>query len=167
MTYDELIQYHAEKYGLSFEEAEQQLNPDGKMPKVQTRSTTSTSYRVLSVTLNVSSTYKPKLEFYVVTDNWSSYWVIDHIYHIAMVRSYNGTSKQFAGNVTCWYRGNNKIEYTVNGDFYNNTTGTAGVEVNIGAGKSVTVSFSAKSSSNHYKYFYVHNTKTWSGNGNV
>ncbi|SCK00911.1 Uncharacterised protein [uncultured Eubacterium sp.] len=163
MTYEELIQYHADRNGLSFVEAEKEVNPDGVMNPPRTRAR-DLRYKVLSITLNVTSSYKPSLDLYVVADYWNSYWAIDHIYYVTMNRGYNGISKQFGGEIAVWNRGNNKIQYIVNGDFYNNGTTSAGVNVNIGVGEKASVGFSVSNSSNHYKYFYVSNTKTWAGN---
>ena len=69
-------------------------------------------------------------------------------------------SKQFRGDLKVWLRSTQKIEYVINGDFYNNgtTTSSGGIGVNAGINQLVSISFTATSttSSNHYKYFYEH-----------
>ena len=131
----------------------------------------STTRRVLSVTLNVSSSYKPQIKFLVKTSDWNSYWKIENIYETYLSRSYNGKSKQFSGKLKVWYRGNNKVEYLIVGDFFHNGTttttktaeGSFGVDDLAEARYSVTVS----ESTNHYKYFEEHKTIQFKGTGSI
>lgn len=114
------------------------------------------------MSLTVTSTYRPRIEFYCRTSESGSYWGILSIYSVQLVRSYSGISKQFTGNISVWLRSAYQIEYTINGDFYNNgtTTVSGGGGLDLGIGESVNISLSASMSyeSNHYKYFYEHRT---------
>lgn len=153
MTYEEMIEQYAKEGGMSYEEA---LNFFPKSRAVNAKAT----YRELKVTLNVDSSYKPYLSFYCETSESSQYWGIVSIYSIQLIRNYNGTSKQFSGTIDAWLRTAAQIEYTINGDFYNNGTTTGGFSIGSSAkiGEKVTGNFSASisTSSNHYKYFYDH-----------
>ncbi len=164
MSFEEMANFHATENNISTAEAKAQLKAmQLKEERITAYTENSNSSRVVSVELGVTSTYKPRLQFYVYTSNWSTYWAIEEIYYITMHREYNGISKVFSGDVTIWNRGNNKIEYDVNGDFYNNGQTSGGINVSIGAGEKGSVGFSVSGASNHYKYYHVHNTKVFSG----
>ncbi len=104
--------------------------------------------------------YQPYLDFYCATSEGGHFFNINSIYSIQLVRSYNGISKQFGGEVNAWLRSSNSIEYYVNGDFFNNgtTTVSGGIGVNAGLNVKCSATYSVSYSSNHYKYFYVHKT---------
>lgn len=164
MSFEELVKFHANENDMSMEEARRELrNLAHKKSENLLHAASSTPSRVLSVSLDVTSSYKPKLQFYVYTSNWSTYWLIESIYYITLHREYNGISKQFSGDIAVWNRGNNRIEYDINGDFYNNGTTTGGVGVDIEIGENATAKFSVSNSSNHYKYYHSHATKVYSG----
>lgn len=158
MTYEEMINRYAQSGGCSYEEA---LHNFPKAKAVNPRAT----YRELTVTLNVASTYKPKIAFYCETSESSQYWGILSIYSIQLIRSYNGTSKQFMGDIEAWLRSAYKIEYVINGDFYNNgtttVTGTVGSDAGIDEKIKISLGASITTSSNHFKYFYKHETKSF------
>lgn len=148
MTYDEMVVTLAENSGISYQAAKDELAEP---------TSTQFTYRVLSVTLNVTSTYKPTLDFYCETSE-SRYWGIKSIFSVQLNREYNGISKQFIGNIDVYLRSAYQIQYIINGDFYNNATvtiiGGADLDIGIGGVGSITFEGSISSTSNHYKYFY-------------
>lgn len=157
MTYDEMIHHYAQNEGITYAEA-------GKLfpaPR-SVDATNDIGYRTFSVTLEVTSEYKPRLEFYCETAEGGHFFNINSIYSVQLVRIYGSISKQFSGDIEVWLRSSNSIEYVVNGDFYNygTTTSTGGVGLDINLGESGKVSFSVSTTStdNHYAPFYKHTT---------
>ncbi len=164
MSFSEMVERYAENAGITYQEALDEF------PNVAAPCATSTYdiyYRVFSITLNVDTSYKPHLEIFCQTSEGGHFRNIDSIYDVQLVRSYGGTSKQFDGKVNVWLRNHNKIEYVVNGDFYNNgtTSITAGLggTINVGESGSVTFSVTGGFTGSHYKYFYKHDTVTYGG----
>ena len=157
MSFSEMVNHYMEVNGVSYDEALKAFPV-----RLQKETRASATYRTLSVSLTVTSTYRPRIEFYCRTSESGSYWGILSIYSVQLVRSYSGISKQFTGNISVWLRSAYQIEYTINGDFYNNGTTTVrgGGGLDLGIGESVNISLSASMSyeSNHYKYFYEHRT---------
>ena len=157
MSFSEMVNHYMEVNGVSYDEALKAFPV-----RLQKETRASATYRTLSVSLTVTSTYRPRIEFYCRTSESGSYWGILSIYSVQLVRSYSGISKQFTGNISVWLRSAYQIEYTINGDFYNNgtTTVSGGGGLDLGIGESVNISLSASMSyeSNHYKYFYEHRT---------
>ena len=127
---------------------------------MQTQAARSNAYRSFTARLYVTDEYQPYLDFYCATSEGGHFFNINSIYSIQLVRSYNGISKQFGGEVNAWLRSSNSIEYYVNGDFFNNgtTTVSGGIGVNAGLNVKCSATYSVSYSSNHYKYFYVHKT---------
>ena len=157
MSFSEMVNHYMEVNGVSYDEALKAFPV-----RLQKETRASATYRTLSVSLTVTSTCRPRIEFYCRTSESGSYWGILSIYSVQLVRSYSGISKQFTGNISVWLRSAYQIEYTINGDFYNNgtTTVSGGGGLDLGIGESVNISLSASMSyeSNHYKYFYEHRT---------
>ena len=157
MSFSEMVNHYMEVNGVSYDEALKAFPV-----RLQKETRASATYRTLSVSLTVTSTYRPRIDFYCRTSESGSYWGILSIYSVQLVRSYSGISKQFTGNISVWLRSAYQIEYTINGDFYNNgtTTVSGGGGLDLGIGESVNISLSASMSyeSNHYKYFYEHRT---------
>lgn len=112
------------------------------------------SYRTMSSQFTVTSSYKPTLKFYCQTDESGSFRAIKKILNVSMDRSYNGTSKQFGGEVYTNLEDPNRIYWIVSGDFYNNGTTTFNGSVSIGLGQSDSVTFGISHASNHYSYCY-------------
>lgn len=152
MTFNEMVTHYAKTAGISYEEAL------AAFPKENTVSTRTPSHRILSVTLDVTGSYKPYIDFYCNTSEGGHFWGITSIYSVQLVRNYGNISKQFTGTLDVWLRSGYQIEYIINGDFYNNgtTSVSGGTGLNIGVGSSAQVAFQASlsHSSNHYKYFY-------------
>lgn len=121
-------------------------------------------YRSHKVPLNVTSTYKPSLNFYMEVDAAHGAYYAKKLLNVSMNRSYNGISKQFAGTIYYYRQDKITFYYLVNGDFYNygSTTFTGGGSIGIGGRGTLTGSVST--TKNHYKYAYIENTFTY---GNV
>lgn len=68
--------------------------------------------------------------------------------------------KQFAGNVYANLEANDKIYYSVDGDFYNNGT-TYNTGVSVGVGDSARINYEVRDAANHFSYI-VH-TGRWFG----
>lgn len=157
MTFQEMVQSYACSADISYQDALKMFPAE--------RSVSAATYRTLAVTLTVTATYKPTLEFYCETSEYGSYWAILSIYSVQLNRGYNGISKQFSGSIDVWLRNGYTIEYVVNGDFYN--SGTTSVQggggLNAGINDLITVTFTASISttSNHYQYFYEHETRVY------
>ncbi len=157
MTFEEMVERYAQVGEISYEEALKAFPARGAFQLYGYD-----SYRTVSVSVDVSSIYRPTLEFYCQISVGDGVWGITSIYSVQMNRMYNGMSKQFSGDVQVWLRGPLSIEYVVNGDFYQNgtTTSTGGANLDLGIDDVATVKFEASStvSSNHYKYCYQHAT---------
>ena len=140
MSFSEMVNHYMEVNGVSYDEALKAFPV-----RLQKETRASATYRTLSVSLTVTSTYRPRIEFYCRTSESGSYWGILSIYSVQLVRSYSGISKQFTGNISVWLRSAYQIEYTINGDFYNNgtTTVSGGGGLDLGIGESVNISLSA------------------------
>lgn len=163
LTFPEMVERYANNEGISYQEALRAFPEEAADPSPK-----ATYRRVFTITLSVNNgKYKPHLEIFCNTSEGGHFRNIDSIYSVQLVRSYNGISKQFKGEVKVWLREHNTIEYLVNGDFYNNgsTTSTITSGGTVGINKLFSLSFGASitSASNHYAYFYTHNTVTFSG----
>lgn len=150
MSYAEMLDYMVNVKHFSREEAIRLL------PKTRA----SDGNRILSVELSVENkpSYKPKLEFYCQISVGDGVWGIQEIYLVQMNRSSNGITKQFSGDITTFLRGPERIEYIVNGDFYDygTTTFTGGgsVEIKIGENAKISGTVSWSSQNNWYGYCY-------------
>lgn len=158
MSYTEMVSHYATTTGLSYDEALKCFPVNVENAKSDRPAT----YRELTVTLKVAKDeYEPKIAFYVNTSE-SRYWAIKSIYHVTLLREYNGIVKQFNGELNFWLRGLYQIEYSINGDFHNygTTTTSGGVNLDLGLNEigSIKFSFSASDSNSFYKYFYEHET---------
>jgi len=160
MTFEEMVAEYAKSSDLTYEEALELLPAP-----VETRAAPIT-YRTLKVTLDVTDTYKPTLEFYFQTSESGNYQGILSVYSVQLNRASNVGSwritKQFGGTIEFWLRSPYEIEYVVNGDFFNNgttsSTQNTGLNIDISYGMSIVfdVTESGGSTSNHYSYFYEH-----------
>lgn len=159
MTFSEMVDHYAQNNGISYEEAL------GYFPQQSSsRSARDIYYRVFTAVLSVTDEYKPHLEFYCETAEGGNFRNINEIYQVELVRSYNGLVKQFSGSINTWLRGSQKIEYSVNGDFYNigNTSVTEKSGVSVGVDELFTVGYEASitTTSNYYAYCYKHDWLT-------
>ena len=163
MTYSEMAQHFANENGIDYATAFKTLYPDlYKVSNGNRVLARAARTRELSVYINVSYEYKPRLAFYCNTDEQGNYWGITSIYRVTLYRYYNNLVKAFSGELDAWLISPYQIEYMINGDFYNTATQTS--EVTIGGsfttGDLINIqgSISTSSSTNYYKYCYEHKT---------
>lgn len=151
MTYEETLRFYAEKNNTTIEEATRILGGNSRAAKSQTT-------RVLTTRVEVTSSYKPTIDFYCYINTDGHYWGITSIYSVQLNRNYNGTIKQFSGNIETYLRSAYEIEYIINGDFYNTgTTSTSnggGVDIGINGVGNVNYTTSNTETSNYYAYCY-------------
>lgn len=158
MTFDEMVSDIADKNDMTYNEALATLPKDVRASQLRR----DIKYITRSVYFDVTSSYRPHLEFYCQVAAGGHFFNILSIYNVELVRSSSNPtmSKQFQGTIKVWLRSTQKIEYVINGDFYDNgtTTSSGGIGVNAGINQLITVSFNASTTttSNHYKYFYEH-----------
>lgn len=69
--------------------------------------------------------------------------------------------KQFDGNVYVNLEANDRIYYSVDGDFYNTGTTSFNGSVSVGVGESVNVGFSVSTSSSYFAY--INHNGRWYG----
>ena len=112
----------------------------------------------MTLTVENRPSYTPTLDFYCEVSVGDGVWGIMNIYSVQMNRSSNGLVKQFDGEVQVWLRSAERIEYIVNGDFYNTGTTTSSssgsIDLNIGDYGKLTFSASSTTTSNWYGYCY-------------
>lgn len=150
MTRDEIIEEMV-KNGISRKDAEESTK-DGL---IQSREACYGSYyTAIEKTLDVTSSYKPTLVFYLKMEYGHGAHMISKVNRISLRNEYNGTSKQFAGELYYNVENYKTIYYEVNGNFFNNGTTSVTNNISAGVGESLTVSFGISSSSGHYKYFF-------------
>lgn len=113
------------------------------------------SYTTLTKTLNVTSSYKPKIKFYIQVDAAHGAYYIYRVMDASLIKNYNDISKVFDGKIYYNLETKTRIYFYVNGDFYNYGTISVTGGGSIGLGQSASVFFNVSGSSNHYKYFYT------------
>lgn len=154
MNYEEIVKQYSDDVGVSLEDAARIF------PEEMQRETTRT-FRILSVGLEVTDQYKPYVQFYCETSESGAYWGILSIHSVQLSKNYDGTMKQFQGNLYVWLRSPYQIEYIINGDFYNKGTSTLNAERPVSSNKGNVIQVFAQPSdiraSNHFKYFYDQN----------
>ncbi|WP_074021991.1 hypothetical protein [Traorella massiliensis] len=163
MTFDEMADCIAEDTGIAKDEAIKILlqNPSYSVNSLSIATPMAATYRTLSKSIEVTSVYKPTVNFYCQTSEASTMAGIRYIEYAYINRGYNGISKQFGG--TFWYKLSdiNNIFFIVNGDWYNNGTTTYTGGVSIGVGGYATINFTVSYSTNHYKYTCIEDTLRW------
>ena len=154
LTYDEMVNTLIENEGLTKIEAQKLLDKNF-VPIGRNISSRAATYRTISSQFEVTSIYRPTLNFYCQTsEGGGSFRGILKILNVGMNRSYGILSKTFTGSVYTHLQDPNRIYWVVNGDFYNNGTTTVNGAVSIGLGKTASISFGASNTSGHYKYCY-------------
>jgi|GEM_PF-1315919 len=163
LTYEQLADKLATDNNMSVEEAKKILG-EPKTSIINSLNASPSSYaqyRTLSITVTVDSAYKVVISCYCETSETPQYMGIIKILYTTLMRSYNGISKQFSGNLYTNLEAAYRIYYSISGDFYNNgtTTFTGGVQIGLGEGSNI--SFSVSNSSNWYANISQYGTKTF------
>lgn len=140
---------------ISIDEALRRLAPNGS---IELFSLPRQDYYTYSRTLDVDTTYKPKIVFYakVLAQDVRTLAFFE-ILDVSMNRGYNGISKAFGGDIYINLEDNQTLYYRVSGDFYNNGTTTVSGGIKIGIGEECNFNFNISHSSNHFKYYYATN----------
>jgi hypothetical protein len=159
LTFSEITEQIAIDEGISKTEAANRIiTQQQKTSNLSARSATqvavAATYRTISSSFSVTSTYKPSVRFYCQTSEGGGFRGIVKILNVNLNRAYSGISKQFSGSVYTKLEDPNRIFWIVNGDFYNNGTTSGGGGVDIGVGGAASINFNVSYSSNHYKYAY-------------
>lgn len=154
LTFDEMVNELVEDEGMTVKEA-QSLLESNYVPTTRNANVRAATYRNLSSSFTVTSSYKPTLEFRCQTsEGGGSFRGIVKILNVGMNRSYNGISKTFDGTVYTQLVDANRIYWIVNGDFYNNGTVSVNGSVSIGIGGYATINFGLSYNTSHYAYCY-------------
>ena len=100
MTYDEMLNRMIAD-GYSKEEALNMLNPPSSLKSGVLNDIVpmNLSYTTKSVTLNVTSLYKPTLNFYIEIDGAHGAYYMNRVLNVNMNRNYNNITKQFQGSI--------------------------------------------------------------------
>ena len=159
MTFDQLAERISNDQKITIKQATESIinNNLGK----SLYSIKAATYRTISNSFTVTSTYKPTMNFYCETTESGGFRAIKKILNVGMNRSYGGVSKQYQGSVYVKLEDPNRIYYNVNGDFYNNGTTTVNGGISVGVGSSATVKFGISHASNHFKYCYTEKRVTF------
>jgi len=160
LTFDEIVERIAKDNNISIEEAENQVigsfDENNKFSLNSSNiSPYNATFRTVSSTFIVNSSYSPSLNFYCQTSEGGYFWGIVQILNVGMNRSSNGLTKQFGGSVFTHLENAGRIYWNVNGDFYNNGTTTFNGGVQIKLDESATINFGVSHSTSHYEYVYT------------
>lgn len=145
LTFEEVATEYGRNAGKSLDEARSIFAAQG--------GTQESLYRRLSVALDVAQDYRPRLDFYCKIAGNGENWQLDSIDVVELMQE----SKQFAGNIEVWLRSGNRIEYIINGDFFNNGVPDRVLENDRWGtgeyfGMPFVLSFTGQPS--HFQYFY-------------
>ena len=163
MDYEELVHYYMNEKGVSEDVAKAELAEKGITGNPTTRAANAIRYQVFGRTVEVTSAYKPRIDFYCEVSHSGSggaFWSVKKIYNVELVTKPGNISKTFNGTLKYWLRGGRSIEYVINGKFYNNGTTTISGGGNIGVGESATLNFSVSVTSSYYADCYERRTAT-------
>lgn len=152
MTYEEMIAYFAKASGISYQTAQERF-PASKAA--------SSSYRALSVTLDVADNYKPRLEFLCEVSASGNYWGILSIYSVQLIQG----SLRFVGDVEVFLRSAYQIEYVINGTFYGNGTSNSNrtEALNLKVGDGTIIKYSGINCNEVIYPFYDHKLVAFQG----
>lgn len=112
------------------------------------------SYKHILKSLDVTFSYKPKLDIYVQMWSQGSFRQFNKVVDFNLNRNYSGISKQFSGKTSVKFINKNNIYWVINGDFYNNGLTTMSGGGSVPLAKQGNLNFTISKASNHYKYFY-------------
>lgn len=163
MNFEEMADCIAQDTGMTKDEAISILlqNPVYSVNSLSIATPMDATYRTLYDTLDVTTTYRPKVKFYCRTTESSTMGGIVSIEYAYLDRSYNGISKQFGGSLWYKFMDMNNIYYVIEGDWYNNGSTTYTGSGSISVGGIGTVTFSVSITTNHYKYTCIEDTLRW------
>ncbi len=112
MSYSELKEYYSRDKEISLNDAE------GKLAQMDITGEDDATYRVAVQKVEGSEKYEPCIEFYLISSGDEDSRHIERIHGAAVTVTTDQDEAVFLGDLACWLRENNKIEYSLNGDFY-------------------------------------------------
>ncbi|MEE0967686.1 MAG: hypothetical protein U0L85_11665 [Bacilli bacterium] len=151
-TADELIEIIEEDSNIYSDDKIELIN---KINTLQSMRITYDYWTIYSTcVVNSSYTCRPYFYTYSSFGNGGYPNSIEEILYANIDRNYNGTSKQFGGDLYYNLEASNCLFWDLNGDFYNNgnTTFNLGVSVEVGEAAKTTFTASMAYSSNHFAY---------------
>ncbi len=110
MNYDELKEYYSMDKAVSLNDAE------GKLAQMNITGEEEATYRVVVQKVEGSEKYVPCIDFYLITSGDEEDWKIEKIQKAVLSVTADGKEAVFFGDITCWQRENNRIEYSLNGE---------------------------------------------------
>lgn len=162
VPYNKAVEQIAEKQNISTRKARTLLDEDQLVKTSAGVQVSTNQYRTLSRSITVTSTYKPKINWYCLTSESGSFYGIKKVLNTSLNRGYGGISKTFSGYVYTRLENSYTIYYILNGDFYNNgTVSFSGGASDIAVGSSAKLSCSVSYSTSHYKYCYADGRLKW------
>jgi len=160
-TYDEMVNALIENEGLTKNEA-QKLLDDNFVSIGSHVSARDATYRIIRSQFEVNAIYKPTLNLYCQTsEGGGSFRGILKILNVGMNRVSNGLVKSFHGTVFTHIQDPNRINWIVNGDFFDDGTTTVDGGVSISLDNTTTTTFEASSIGELYKYCYKESTENF------
>lgn len=112
MTHKQIVQHYAENENLSEEEAE----ADIAVMQLRGLETGSEKYRIISLPVEEGSSLY-RVSFIIISDEKEKDWKIKSV-ESAWVENLRNEKQLFLGTIRFWTRGERKLEYLINGDFY-------------------------------------------------
>lgn len=154
MTFDEMVARYAKIEGISVRRAGEVFGAASQRG----------TYRVYSVEIPVSDSYKPHIDFYCQVAAGEQDEGIQSICGVQLTPAEGTKGKKFNGTIDTWLRGPQEIEFIINGDFYNYAKTSD--PVSLGAGitpdghRTAVFTQISVNRSSHYAYCYKHGTMT-------
>lgn len=112
MNYDELKAYYSQDKEISLNDAQ------GKLAQMGITGEEESTYRVVVQQVEGSEKYAPCIELYLITPGDENDGKIKKIQKAELSVSLDQQEAVFFGDLVCWLRDNNKIEYSLNGDLF-------------------------------------------------
>lgn len=111
-SYEELKSYYSENYDFSLNDAE------GKLAQMEITADDEGTYRVATQKDDVDGGYTLFIEFYLETAESEESFAIRKIKNAMVSVRMNQDEHVLLGDITCWLREKNQIEYSLSGDIY-------------------------------------------------
>jgi len=124
ISYEEMVRSIAEKRGLDVDEVKREVPDLAAEKNSQTASGLRYNYFYLTDTVEVTDSYRPKVELYCMgwynPDAITMKTGLVKVMNSSLHRAHNGKEKQFNGSVYAYMETQFRIHYSVSGDFYRN-----------------------------------------------
>ncbi len=121
MSYDALKSYYSENKGVSLNDAE------GKLAQMEITREKGETYRVVTQKIEGSEKKAPYIEVYLKTAETEDGWTAESIRKVILLFDAKQEDGIFLGDLVCWLRENNQLEYSLNGNLYKTAAVKEGV----------------------------------------